>query len=113
MWRPVGDGEGADAFFYMQVVINEGVGRQRLVEVHIDQVQAGMAADGQALAAGVVEQQVKFDQAALRVVPGQLQADVERSRADQPEHQAAGFEAAQQRSGEDEGQVGGMSFRQG
>lgn len=110
--RPVGDDQAAAILFYRQIVIDEGVGRQRLVEHHIDQVQPGVAADGQALAAGVVKGQVELDQATLRVVPGQLQAGVEWARADQPEHQAPRFEAAQQRAGEDQGQVGGMSFRQ-
>ncbi|MOA06582.1 hypothetical protein D3C78_1262270 [compost metagenome] len=112
MRRPVGDGQGAAVFFYMQVVIDEGVGRQWLVQMHIDQVQPGVAADGQALAAGLVEGQVEFDQTALRIVPGQLQVSVQRARADQPEHQTPGFDAAQQWAGENERQVGGVSFRQ-
>ncbi|MNE34375.1 hypothetical protein D3C80_1280950 [compost metagenome] len=112
MRRPVGDGQTATVVLYQQVVINEGVGRQRFVEVQVDQVQPGVAADGQALAASVVERQVELDQAALRVVPGQLQAGVERAPADQPQYQAPRFEAAQQRAGKDEGQVGRVSVRQ-
>ncbi|MCY1429521.1 hypothetical protein D9M71_454410 [compost metagenome] len=96
MRRPAGDALAVDE----QVIIEQLVAGQRLGEVDVQQVDEGVLAhrDHLAIDLGLACREDEFG--------------LQRLRGDQPDGQALGFQAAQNRAGEYEGQWGRGGHRQ-